>query len=221
MVKDNFTEIGEYQEPIKMRNTIEKMAVWYELRYPDDEIKRVMCNSNKNLISTNDIMFKHNPYIKTLLDENSDISCLDWNEFYNYDVFVKSLPWEERWIFSVNHYPSIVYLNGINEHQPHFHLDINGYITTADEIDTVNASNDEPFCSDDFVGKHIKEAVDILKNNGVILPVKNEIEDAIKNYENREYLKEEFLNCVMYRIIERSNNRIGPRRALIFAKEFK
>lgn len=28
------------------------------------------------------------------------------------------------------------------------------------------------------------------------------------------------LNCVMYRIIERGGNRIGPRRAFLFAKEF-
>ena len=28
------------------------------------------------------------------------------------------------------------------------------------------------------------------------------------------------LNCVMYRIIERGGNRIGPRRGFLFAKEF-
>ena len=34
-------------------------------------------------------------------------------------------------------------------------------------------------------------------------------------------LREEILNCAMYRIIERGGNRIGPRRALLFAKEFE
>ena len=29
------------------------------------------------------------------------------------------------------------------------------------------------------------------------------------------------LNCVMYRIIDRGGNRIGPRRAFLFAKEFR
>jgi hypothetical protein len=29
MVKGYYTDIGEYYEPIEMRNTIEKMAVWY------------------------------------------------------------------------------------------------------------------------------------------------------------------------------------------------
>lgn len=31
---------------------------------------------------------------------------------------------------------------------------------------------------------------------------------------------EEILNCAMYRIIERGGNRIGPKRAFLFAKEF-
>ena len=43
---------------------------------------------------------------------------------------------------------------------------------------------------------------------------------AIKKYENWKYQKDEMLNCVMYRIIERGGNRVGPRRAFLFAKEF-
>ena len=38
MVKGNYTDIGEFHKPNEMRNFIEKMAVWYELRYPDYEI---------------------------------------------------------------------------------------------------------------------------------------------------------------------------------------
>ena len=40
MVKGHYTDIGEYWVPIELRNFIEKMAVWYELRYPDYEINR-------------------------------------------------------------------------------------------------------------------------------------------------------------------------------------
>lgn len=52
------------------------------------------------------------------------------------------------------------------------------------------------------------------------MPINNELEATINNVENRSYQKEEMLNCVMYRIIERGGNRIGPRRAFLFAKEF-
>lgn len=38
---------------------------------------------------------------------------------------------------------------------------------------------------------------------------------------NIKLLRENFLDCVMYRLIERGGNRIGPRRAFMFAMEFK
>ena len=42
IIKGNYTDIGEYYLPIDMRNFIEKVAVWYELRYPEYEINRIM-----------------------------------------------------------------------------------------------------------------------------------------------------------------------------------
>lgn len=45
------------------------------------------------------------------------------------------------------------------------------------------------------------------------------IAELIEN--ERIFSKEEMLNCVMYRIIERGGNRIGPRRAFLYAKEFE
>ena len=41
-VKGNYTDIGEYRLPIEMKNLIEKIAVWYELRYPDYEINKLI-----------------------------------------------------------------------------------------------------------------------------------------------------------------------------------
>ena len=37
MVKGHYTDIGEYHFPRAMRDLIEKIAVWYELRYPDSK----------------------------------------------------------------------------------------------------------------------------------------------------------------------------------------
>ena len=42
IIKGNYTDIGEYYLTIDMRNFIEKVAVWYELRYPEYEINRIM-----------------------------------------------------------------------------------------------------------------------------------------------------------------------------------
>jgi hypothetical protein len=46
------------------------------------------------------------------------------------------------------------------------------------------------------------------------------IHNEIKRVEMERQAKKEFLNCVMYRIIDRGGNRIGPHRALKFALEF-
>ena len=78
-----------------------------------------------------------------------------------------------------------------------------------------------PGISNEYLkGKNIKEIVNILKQKGVKFPENNEFEKAIKDYDNWIYQKEEMLNCVMYRIIERGGTRVGPRRAFLFAKEF-
>lgn len=47
MVKGNYTDIGEFHKSNDMRNFIEKMAVWFELRYPDYEINRLMHCANQ------------------------------------------------------------------------------------------------------------------------------------------------------------------------------
>lgn len=47
MVNGKYTNIGEYIQPNQMRNFIEKMAVWYELRYPEYEVNRLFPGSSQ------------------------------------------------------------------------------------------------------------------------------------------------------------------------------
>ncbi len=215
MVKGNYTDIGEYLIPIDMRNFIEKMAVWYELRYPDYEINRIMPGSSQEQIDINEVMFKNNQYINDILDEDSEIKDLDWAEFYNTKAFINSLSWSERYVFSRPKYPNIVYWN-LGHGIAHLHLTRNGFVEMAEYMDCVihGISNEE------LEGKNIKEIVNMLKERDVKFPENNEFEKAIKDYDNCVYQREEMLNCVMYRIIERGGNRFGPRRAFLFAKEF-
>lgn len=215
-VKGNYTDIGEYHVPIEMKNLIEKIAVWYELRYPDYEINRLMHCCGQEEISINDIMFKENNYINDVLGEKSDIKKLDWNNFYNTNVFIKSLPWDERRYFSEPMYKDIVYLNP-NYGGVHLHLTKSGFVEMSEgmTIYTKSIIKDE-----ELQGMHIREVVDLFRKKGIELPENNELEKTIKYVDNWIYQKDEILNCVMYRIIERGGNRIGPRRAFLFAKEF-
>lgn len=40
MVQGHYSKSGEYHKRKEMKDLIEKMAVWYELRYPDYEVNR-------------------------------------------------------------------------------------------------------------------------------------------------------------------------------------
>lgn len=216
MIKGNYTDIGEYLLPIKMRNFIDKMAVWYELRYPDYEINRIMYCTGQEPTQVSDEMFNKNNYINNQLDSNSEVRILDWDKFYNTQAFIHSLPSDEKKYFMKPQYPSIVYWNyGFSN--AHLHLSKNGTVEMSEYMDSVIPG----ISNKDFENKSIKEVVKMIKAKGIKIPENNEFVKEIQNYDNWTYQKEEMLNCVMYRIIIRGGNRIGPRRAFLFAKEFE
>ena len=210
-------EIIKNQKKKKVRNLIEKMAVWYELRYPEYEINRLMPCSSQEQASVSEIMFKNNPYITGLLPEQTDTKELDWNEFYNSEVFIQSLPWEERCMFMKRKYDTMVFLNPPYG-SAHLHLNPHGVVEISEFVShmTKKIIQDE-----ELINLTAKQVVELFKARGIELPVNNELEKNIRNSDNYEYRTEELLNCVMYRIIERGGNRIGPRRGFLFAKEFK
>jgi len=226
MIKGHYTDVGEYWVPIELRNFIEKMAVWYELRYPDYEINRLMPGSGQESTEISDVMFNSNNYINDLFDENDDVRAIDWDEFYNTHAFIKSLPWEERYRFQRARYKDLVYLNpNYTLHSPmeverktaHLHLTPNGFVKEAEGVECYSKFK---VTNEELKGKHVKEVVELLKERGITLPSDNELESTINNVEKFIKEKEGMLDAVMYRIIERGGNRMGPRRGFLFAKEF-
>ena len=155
------------------------------------------------------------PYYKVEKNFNLDEITKDYKEAYK--SFLNLLLWDEKWILLNHKYPDIVYFDkpkGLDFRYPHFHLDSKGYIQLADDLECIKELN-----SNNLIGMHITNAYEYLKSLNLSLNLK-QIENVINNYNNFKYLKEEFLNCVMYNIIERGGNIIGPRRGLIFAYEF-
>ena len=215
MIKGQFTEYGEFSFPREMRDLIEKMAVWYELRYPEYEVNRIMHCCGEETIDVNDVMFNDNPYVNALPGENSNIKNLDWEDFYNTHVFMKSLPWSERLLFTKPRFNPIVYIDQYDG--AHLHLTKNGYVSESYNIDVYTKGI---ISGDVLEGMHVSKVLKLFKENNIKLPENNGLEAAIKYCENWNYQREGILDCVMYRIIERGGNRIGPRRAFLFAKEF-
>lgn len=212
IAKENDFEIN----PTAMRNFIEKMAVWYELRYPDYEINRLIFGFDQEDIEIDDVMFNNNGYMHNLFSEYSNVIELHWNEFYNIKAFINSLPCKERWLFDKPKYYDTVYVRP-DLKGAHLHLTSKGFVEDSEGL---SAYTDMKISDKDLLGLHIKSVVQLLNENGIVLPFNNDLEATINNFEKKTYQKEEMLNCVMYRIIERGGNRVGPRRAFLFAKEF-
>ncbi len=217
MARGYYAESGEYQKPRELRNLIEKIAVWYELRYPKYLVNQLMPGSGLEKKDVSSCMFQQNPYINEQLEEDSEVRILDWESFYNFDAFLASLPNEEKRFFEDIHYRSVVHL-GISATSACLHLNKDGYVERAEGV---SACLNYKISDEQMRGLHVKRIVGMLKFVGFPLSSDNELEETIRYKENWDYLRNGLLDCAMYRIIERGGNRIGPRRGLLFAREFK
>lgn len=200
------------EEEIKfMQNFIEKVAVWYELRYPDYAITGDKNNFMIDGIS-NYNMFEDNPYIKDLLGKDSVVNDLDWSEFYNTKSFINNLSAKEKEYFVRPSYEKYILINGY-----HLELNKNGKVISCPGL-----SRHYKLKSSMVIGKDIKEVVTLLKEKEIIPLAGSEIEKQIQIYEDKQIRKDNMLYATMCRIIERgATTSIGARRSLLFAREFK
>lgn len=184
---------------------IDKMAVWFELRYP---------NRYFDSLDVDGIMFTENPYLKNEWEE--DLGYLNWGDFYNTKVFVNSLSAEESFFLMRSVYENI-HLGYFN---CRIELSNKGTILKCGRIGSHKYYN-KPI-GEVLVGMHIKDAYELLKNQpNISLLAIREIENCISNYELNCSLKEGLLDAVMYRIIDRGGRAYGAMRGLKFAQEFK
>jgi len=189
-IKGNYAAIGEYKETIKLRNFIEKMAVWYELNYPEQKVYQILSLKECD----------------RFLVESCDVNS-----------FLKLLSPHERY-FNYPEYMNPIYFDsGIQ--LAHFHVTSDGFIVSAENIEFILGNNGS-IKSKDLEGIYITEALEIIKKAGIQIPEDSDALRAIKRYKKEKYFMENLLDCVMYRIIERGDSYLGPRRAYLFAKDF-
>lgn len=199
-----------------MDNFVNKMAVWYELRYTDDVVNNLIRYKYESYDSVNDVMFRKNNYLTQKQEDVGQfdvLNKLNWVDFYNRDVFEKSLGIEGFFLKKAK-FKNFVYLSDETfEKSPYFEFDEDGVCLKSFYINHQ--------CSiDPFVGMTASEVLLFMKNREMEIPENNGIERAILEYTNELNMKREVLNCVMYKLMLRGGNRVGSRRALLFAKEF-
>jgi len=199
----------------RIRCLIDKMAIWYELRYPIYELDKVYKRAPKKDFDRT--MFMMNPYVQTMRSLSADIKDIkhfEWNDFYNTKMFLESLTLEERMLLKRPKYFSPVYVG--EGKCSHMHLSAKGRVEISEYMEY---ATDGLVTDKELEGKHIKEVLEIFKKKNV--PVDRKIiEEVIRDYESMTLFKQRLLECVMYRIIERGGKSLGPERGLLFAKEF-
>ena len=103
----------------------------------------------------------------------------------------------------------------------HFHVNNDGIISDADDV-WVRRKNpgDVMSCGIFFNGKNLREVERINRENNLGLNIEN-VKKVILRIEYDENIREGLLDTIMYRIMESGGKYYGPRRSVLFAREFE
>lgn len=185
-----------------IKNIINKVTIWYELRYPDSYLDQEDIDS---------VMF------------NKMNSCnnQDWGEFYTFDKFYYSLSKREKELLNQPCFVDMIYLNS---GRSHIHLNEDGSVSDASDIilfDRFNSSGDYLYDASKLLdGKSLDEWPMIMKENKINADYVK-INNIINSYKKRVSVREGLFDTIMYNIVERGGKFYGPRRGVLFAREFE
>lgn len=182
------TDTGVFHYPERLRNLMEKVACWYEMRYTRNEINQMCYYGSSENINMDEILFH---------EKLSDGQTI-WSQGFDKDTFLETLEHEEKYLLYEPAFPSRMMEGLSNRYQVSFRKVVDS--KTGQE--------------------NIVAEFPTLRNPDDLVALKNKVSDVINEYSDDSYLHHELLNCIMYRIIDHDPNRVGPRRAMLFAKEF-
>lgn len=194
-------------EEKKIKNLIEKIAIWYELIYPNTKIRDIISESKENQI--NKIIINNNQ-----LNNIENKNQLNWNDFYNINTFVKTMPESEKALLKKPKYTGRINITESGHWEICLEVKNNRIIYAP----YINRFTNDQILEEDLIGLNLIEAKKLFENNNINVP--KELEEKINWLNNQVILKEKLLNCVIYEIINRGGELYGPARAYLFAKEF-
>lgn len=179
-----------------VKKLIDKMAVWYELRYP-------------------------NSYFIHDIDEND--MRINRDNPYDFEKFFSILSSDEKNLLAKPAFPSIVDL--YSSGSAHFHVDPDGKIVDASDAYIsiphfkgrgLDFSTGEEL----FEGLNIRDIEKICIENRLQLDMTN-IKKLINSVDSEISVWEGLLDTVLYKIIQNGGEFYGPTRGMLFATEFK
>jgi len=185
-----------------IKNMIEKLAVWYELRYPDSYFD---CKDVDKFMPDNFSQSKVHQ---------------QWCDFYDFRKFYYSLFSKEKVLIDKPIYPDVIYLK--NNSSSHFHLAKDG--TIIDGSDAVffhdpDGTRTKYVSGKVFDGVNIELVEKIAADKCLEVPL-SKINDVTHEFNAKNSFRNGLLDSVMYRIINKGGQCYGSRRGVLFAKEF-
>ena len=199
----------EYQGRLKLIN---RMKDWYQTRYPDEYID-IFFEGYNEVDNINDYVFR-----------NTKKPNINWDEIYNTKVFLNLLSENLKEYLYSPRYKSYICAGKYNM-QEHIELSKKGTIIYAYILYNYEGKNIKELYNDIVYGKIKVDYLKAYESSEVITnffnELKEEINYAIKDYEDKVKAKDVMLDCVMYSLMDSWNLSYGARRALLFAEEFK
>lgn len=199
------------EEMKKLKKLISKFVAWYEIRYPDYELSCMVP------FPYSDDSFPMNEILK---EEKQASDEFDWATFYDKKVFLKSLSIKEKMLISNKYiFNGTRWLHFKSQNDLSYGIQVKlskkmnvSYLFNI----TLNYSDED---LSNIKGKNIDEAIQILKEHGYELEKNDRI--FLDYYNSKKENSCKILEAVMYSLMKSGGRYAGPRRALLFAKEFK
>lgn len=196
---------------VNIRELIFKLASWYEMRYSDSTLNEML--SSGKIDNYNCFNFNRNKYIHDNFNDDSDVYFLELSKTLDFGFFIKSLSDNEKEIFKKKKLS--VNFTKDNYGNTYF-LTPNGFVESI--LD----------CNDSFLlnkcdrSTHITDVVGFSESSidVYINATKESVKNSILFYYKSAFVKQEVLNCAMYKLVLNQNTKFGTLRSLLFAKEF-
>lgn len=198
------------EELKKLKKLISKFVAWYEIRYPDYELSCMIP------FPYSDDSFPMNEILK---EEKQVSDEFDWATFYDKKVFLKSLSIEEKMLISNKYiFNGVRWLHFKSQNDLLHGIQVKlSKKMNVSYLFNITLNSIEHLSN--IKGKNIDEAIQILKEHGYELE-KND-RSFLEYYNSKKENSCKILEAVMYSLMKSGGRYAGPRRALLFAKEFK
>lgn len=200
----------------EMKNFIEKMAIIYEIIYPDISFLQAE-DKFINDSYVNQVMFKDNKYLNDTLEEETLLEELEWNKFIGVKSMIKILSEQEKELLRKPSYNMLINLKSSGFWDPWDSLTL----TKRGVIRKIRLNNRKSALKDeDLIGYRASKVVERLKNKNIPETAYIELTNEVTRVDRLNKQRDAMLECIMFRIMERGYDFLGARRALLFANDF-